>query len=483
MEVTAARKTAASNGVCWSSLLAQKPEAAIAILPTGLNFHQMSKEKQRARNQITAAERKVESLEDRLRQIEAALSSPDSRPIIFSPCRMSIAASKPRMTGGHERVGEGRIVCGSAGRGMRGERKQDKGENSGVRASGLPDMQAERTFTNPTDLTNFAAAAQRARTGFLRPGVCERGFAGTARNAARPAHAGLGGRRRIALCETGLTLDAFAALVEQKRAHVPPAHRPGSARGCELRGGESDIDALWQTRQANLAGALNPADTFAVQSRFPGDRPRPYRKFTLNETLSNRLHTTDGRGRWSAKRPLRWSASLCAPTVGYIGISRAASEPQRVAGGRTPFQARRRADQPGGVQAAGSPAMCSAWLCRRDGKALDMGAAPGGWTRVLRRSWACVSWPLTPPTWTPAFAAIRMSRISPQTIEAFLPTRKNPLRSDRQRYADGCRRVGGKNASSEPKPAARKPSHYDAETGSQHGRNTRRMCCVKSGLS
>jgi ATP-binding cassette subfamily F protein 3 len=56
------------------SLLSQKPEPV--AVPAGLNFHQMSKERQRARNQVTAAERKVESLEERLRQIEATLSSP-----------------------------------------------------------------------------------------------------------------------------------------------------------------------------------------------------------------------------------------------------------------------------------------------------------------------------------------------------------------------------------------------------------------------
>ena len=57
------------------SLLAQKPEPASAI-PTGLNYHQMSKERQRARNQVTASERKVEALEERMRQIETSLSNP-----------------------------------------------------------------------------------------------------------------------------------------------------------------------------------------------------------------------------------------------------------------------------------------------------------------------------------------------------------------------------------------------------------------------
>ncbi len=77
MEVNVIRPSGGSNGSDpqLEALLAQKPDAAMAP-PTGLNFHQMSKERQRARNQVTAAERKVETLEARLKAIEAALSSP-----------------------------------------------------------------------------------------------------------------------------------------------------------------------------------------------------------------------------------------------------------------------------------------------------------------------------------------------------------------------------------------------------------------------
>ncbi len=56
------------------SLLAQRP-AAIAV-PAGMNAHQMSKERQRARNQVVAAEQKIETLEQRLRKIEGVLSDP-----------------------------------------------------------------------------------------------------------------------------------------------------------------------------------------------------------------------------------------------------------------------------------------------------------------------------------------------------------------------------------------------------------------------
>jgi ATP-binding cassette subfamily F protein 3 len=57
------------------TLLAQRPTPAV-LVPTGLNFHQMAKERQRAKNQVQAAERKIETLEARLWEIEAKLSHP-----------------------------------------------------------------------------------------------------------------------------------------------------------------------------------------------------------------------------------------------------------------------------------------------------------------------------------------------------------------------------------------------------------------------
>lgn len=58
-----------------ASLLSQQPERLLAM-PAGMNAHQLSKERQRARGQVIAAEKRVEDLELRLRQIEEALSNP-----------------------------------------------------------------------------------------------------------------------------------------------------------------------------------------------------------------------------------------------------------------------------------------------------------------------------------------------------------------------------------------------------------------------
>ena len=69
-------KEAAPGGVnaLVNDLLSQSPEKP--AIPAGLNFHQMGRERQRARTQVAAAEKRVAELEERQRQIEASLSSP-----------------------------------------------------------------------------------------------------------------------------------------------------------------------------------------------------------------------------------------------------------------------------------------------------------------------------------------------------------------------------------------------------------------------
>lgn len=68
-----------SNGHAGNSqleeLLAQRPTAAVAV-PQGLNFHQMAKERQRAKNQVASVEKRIASLELRQKEIEGRLADP-----------------------------------------------------------------------------------------------------------------------------------------------------------------------------------------------------------------------------------------------------------------------------------------------------------------------------------------------------------------------------------------------------------------------
>ena len=66
-----------ANGVdpLIADLLSQKPETTVRI-PEGMNAYQKSKERQRAKTLVTASEKRVDSLEQRLSEIEASLSNP-----------------------------------------------------------------------------------------------------------------------------------------------------------------------------------------------------------------------------------------------------------------------------------------------------------------------------------------------------------------------------------------------------------------------
>jgi ATP-binding cassette subfamily F protein 3 len=64
----------ASRQTPLETLLLERP-AAVAMPPT-MNAHQLSKERQRARGAVTAAEQKIAALEARLQAIEASLSAP-----------------------------------------------------------------------------------------------------------------------------------------------------------------------------------------------------------------------------------------------------------------------------------------------------------------------------------------------------------------------------------------------------------------------
>ncbi|HEV2474880.1 MAG TPA: hypothetical protein VGS41_19540, partial [Chthonomonadales bacterium] len=64
-----------AGGASLESLLQQKPGKEY-VASHGLNFHQLAKERQRAAVQIKAAEARVSALEERLKEIERALSYP-----------------------------------------------------------------------------------------------------------------------------------------------------------------------------------------------------------------------------------------------------------------------------------------------------------------------------------------------------------------------------------------------------------------------
>ncbi len=223
----------------------------------------------------------------------------------------------------------------------------------------------------------------------------------------------------VARCVPGVEFGAFAALVT-KHAPIFIRHIAPVQREVELSGGTADLE-LFANAALSLASLLNPNETFAVQTRFLHEEARPYRKFTLNETLSTRLQAETGAA-MECKTPAQVVSVACTQTRGYVGISRTAQNRSAWPGGEHRFK--REEGQISRAEFKLLEALDVFGLTLPvGGKALDMGAAPGGWTRVLRQQGLRVV------AVDPADMDVRFRRDPnvthvAKTIEAFLPTLK-----------------------------------------------------------
>ncbi len=184
----------------------------------------------------------------------------------------------------------------------------------------------------------------------------------------------------IALIAPGLSFAAFAAAIA-RHAPIFIRHIAPVQREVALQGTEADIETL-RTAVSTLADRLDPTQTFAVQTRILAEGARPYRKFMLNNALSERLEAQTG-AIMECRAPEQIVSVLCTPTHGYLGVSRAEQNRSDWPGGERRF--RREEAQ---ISRAEFKLLEALEVFRLElpprGTALDLGAAPGGWTRVLR---------------------------------------------------------------------------------------------------
>jgi 23S rRNA (cytidine2498-2'-O)-methyltransferase len=148
-----------------------------------------------------------------------------------------------------------------------------------------------------------------------------------------------------------------------------------------------DLDRL-AGAAVELASGLSPGQTFSVQTRLlPEDRQDfspPYGRFEVNERLAAALQVATG-APLDVRAPVQVLSALVTPSVGCLGLSRATENLSSWAGGAMRF-----AREEG--QVSRSEFKLLEALAAFDlslpatGRALDLGAAPGGWTRVLRRA-------------------------------------------------------------------------------------------------
>src|SRR5579871_4987490 len=91
--------------------------------------------------------------------------------------------------------------------------------------------------------------------------------------------------------------------------HIAPVQREVA-----LQAEESDIELL-RDAALTLTPQLDPARSFTVQSRILGEGKLPYRRFTLNATLSEALAAQTGAVQ-ETRVPEQIVSVLCTPTTG-----------------------------------------------------------------------------------------------------------------------------------------------------------------------
>ncbi|HLK60694.1 MAG TPA: SAM-dependent methyltransferase [Chthonomonadaceae bacterium] len=184
----------------------------------------------------------------------------------------------------------------------------------------------------------------------------------------------------LALAQPASRFDAFAAEVARVAPifvrHIAPVERE-----VVLSATEADISVL-RDAAAELAGRLEPVQTFAVQTRILGEGKLPYRRVTVNETLSAHMEALTG-ATMDCRAPEQVVSVLCMPARGLLGVSRTEQNRSAWPGGMHRFQ-----EAEGRISRAEHKLLEAIELfglaLPSQGTALDMGAAPGGWTHILR---------------------------------------------------------------------------------------------------
>ena len=179
--------------------------------------------------------------------------------------------------------------------------------------------------------------------------------------------------------ETGMDFEEFSHLVQQSGSvfirHLAPVDEVEA-----LAGDESDLATLGALVH-RWAERLDASRSFSVQARILGEGKLPYRKVVLNETLSNALEHETG-----AAMDCRWPEQvvslLCTPERAYFGLSDVGLNRSAWPGGKHRFK--RDDEQVSRAEFKLLEAMSVFGIeLPSEGLGLDIGASPGGWTRVL----------------------------------------------------------------------------------------------------
>jgi 23S rRNA (cytidine2498-2'-O)-methyltransferase len=159
-----------------------------------------------------------------------------------------------------------------------------------------------------------------------------------------------------------------------------------------MTGDPSDLERL-TAAALELAPRLLPDHPFSVQTRLlnssehrapHAERQPSLSRFEINESLAAAL-TAQSQALLDVRHPYQVLSVLVTPAMAYLGVSRVEENLSSWAGG-----AIRYAREPDQISRAEFKLLEAAEVFHLtlpvSGRALDLGASPGGWTRILRRS-------------------------------------------------------------------------------------------------
>lgn len=244
------------------------------------------------------------------------------------------------------------------------------------------------------------------------------------------------------------TPDGFTQLAEQWRhqppifpRHICPVHTTAS-----LRNDTADIPILCQTIQKEMLDLLTPGLPFSVQTRIFCETS--YKPIEVNTAVSQYLLSlTDAP--LNVRAPVQILSIIITKNdkntrpFAYLGMSLAAHNLSDWAGG-----AHRFARQPEQVSRSEFKLLEAIDVFQLNlhpyGTALDLGAAPGGWTRVLRQHKQYVT-AVDPAELHPSLRAdtfVRHKRITAEAYLAEIPDPYDMIVNDmRQDARDSARQM------------------------------------------
>ena len=185
----------------------------------------------------------------------------------------------------------------------------------------------------------------------------------------------------VARVEPPVDFSTFSATVNRAKSVFIRHYSPVQVE-VPLSNKEADLSDLWEATN-RLLPLIDPTKTLSVQTRLLGDDFRPFSRTQLNSALFTVIVAATG-VTLEARHPEQVLSVLCAPERAYLGVSLAAQNRSLWPGGHMRFK--REEGQISRAEFKLMEAISVFDLQIPDkGTALDIGAAPGGWTNVLRR--------------------------------------------------------------------------------------------------